>query len=107
MRNHLPGATLLGSAAAAAVLGFSVSAAKADLIINPNGAPGGISATAETVLNGGPGFPLNISGWISGAQLVAEVTGTYRFTFEGAGDAGNNNTFTSGSHTFTANGPGV
>ncbi len=113
MRNQLIGATFLGAAAAAGVLSLSVGAAKADIIINRNGAPGGVQATPETILNGGSGFPCtgcttNVAtfGWTSGAQLVADVTGTYQFTFVGAGDAANNNTFASAGHTFTANGPG-
>jgi len=84
----------------------SIGAAKADLIIDRNGNAGGVQAQSESVLNGGPGFPTTIFGYTSGAQLVADATGYYRFTFEGAGDAGNDNVFTSGSNTFTANGTG-
>src|SRR5271166_1837969 len=118
MRNQLIGATLLG---AAAVLG-SLGTAKADLIITTNGNAGGVPATPETPVNGGPGFPCNgcttnpvtTFGYTTPASLVAETTGNYLFTFEGAGNASNNNTFTStatgagnsGGGTFIANGIG-
>ena len=53
MRNHLIGATLLATAAA---LGW-VGTAHAGLIINPNGNTGGVQATNEPPVDGGPGFP--------------------------------------------------
>lgn len=102
MRTSLIRATILG---AATVLGWS-GVAQADLIIVPNGNGGGIQAQSETQLAGGPGFPLTLFGYTSGAILQADVTSWYDFTFEGAGDALSTNVFTSLGNTFTAVGPG-
>lgn len=96
------GASLL-LATATVVLGLSMSAANAAPIICgggcteivPNGNPGGVQATAEPVLDGGPGFPLNLFGYTSNAVLEFNHTdffgnpsgGTiFQFTFEGAGN---------------------
>jgi hypothetical protein len=100
-------------AAAAAILGLSASVANADLIINPNGNAGGIQATNEPPLDGSPGFPCTVCasnpvttfGYTSPAQLIAQTAGVYQFTFEGAGNAADVNTFTvTGGGTFTWNG---
>ncbi|MBV9016955.1 MAG: PEP-CTERM sorting domain-containing protein [Alphaproteobacteria bacterium] len=107
--------------AAAAVLGLSMSAVNAGPIvcaggcmeIVANGNPGGVQATAEPVLDGGPGFPLNLFGYTINATLEFDRTGfpfptstIFQFTFEGAGNAASTNTFTLAGHTFTAVGPG-
>jgi len=116
--------TKLLLATAVIVLGLSMSAANALPIvcpggcteIVPNGNPGGVQATAEPVLDGGPGFPLNLFGYTINAALEFNrtdnfgnpfPTGTiFQFTFEGAGNAAATNTFTLAGHTFTAVGPG-
>ena len=108
----------------AAALCLSASAANALPIICqggcteivPNGNPGGVQATAEPVLDGGPGFPLNLFGYTSNSILEFNrtdnfgnpfPTGTvFQFTFEGAGNTTATNTFTLAGHTFTAVGPG-
>ena len=79
---------------AGAALLASIGAANASLLIVPSTGAGGIQATGETVLDGGPGFPINIYGYIGPAYLQAVDTGYYQFTFEGAGTASNTNTFT-------------
>ena len=79
---------------AGAALLASIGAANASLLIVPSPSTGGIKATGETVLDGGPGFPINIYGYIGPAYLQAVDTGYYQFTFEGAGNAANTNTFT-------------
>jgi len=79
---------------AGAALLASIGVANASLLIVPNGGTGGIQATAETASDGGPGFPTNIYGYIGPAYLQAVDTGYYKFTFEGAGNASNTNTFT-------------
>ena len=91
---------------AGAALLASVGAASASLLIVPNGGTGGIQATAETVSDGGPGFPTNIHGYISPAYLQAVDTGYYKFTFEGSGNSAATNTFLEGATTFTSVGPG-
>jgi len=122
MRNQFVRASLLGATVAAAALGLSVSAAKADLIINPNGNPGGFQATNEPPVDGGPGFPCTVCtsnpvttfGYTNGvgtggaAQLRAGVAGNYTFIFEGAGNATNTNTFDGfaiATHSFTNSTP--
>src|SRR5215469_7580013 len=64
-------------------------------VIVPNGNPGGVQATAEPVLDGGPGFPLNLFGYTSNATFEFDNSnfgvpgggGTiFQFTFEGAGN---------------------
>lgn len=116
MRNHLIGATLLATAAA---LGW-VGTAHAGLIINPNGNTGGVQATNEPPVDGGPGFPcgtctsnpVTTFGYTAGAptpprtqqpaaSLIAQSADPYTFTFEGAGNATATNTFTFMGHTFT------
>ncbi len=85
-----------------------------NLTINPNGNAGGVQATPETPLDGSLGFPctgctsnpVTTYGYTSPANLVASVTGLYRFTLEGAGNTTLANTFTSAGHTFTVNPPG-
>ncbi len=98
---------------AIAVAGFAITA-NADLIIVPNQNPGGVQATPEKPLNGGPGFPcttctsnpVTTFGYTSSATLDAGVAGDYTFTFMGAGDTTLGNTFTIDGQTFTANPPG-
>ncbi len=67
------------------------TAAHASLSINPNGSLGGVSAQPETILDGGPGFPLNLFGYTDPA-LVVTKGGNYTFTLLGAGDAADVNT---------------
>ena len=109
LRTQLMGATFL---TVAALVPF---AANADLIITTNGGTGGTEATNEPPLNGGPGFPcgactsnpVTTFSYTDPAELVADATGLYEFTFEGAGNTVLANTFTSGGHTFGANPPGA
>ncbi len=91
---------------AGAALLASVAAANASLIIVPNGNAGGIQATTETALDGGPGFPTSLYGYVGSAYLQAADTGYYKFTFEGSGNSAATNTFTFGTTTFTSNPPG-
>jgi hypothetical protein len=99
----------------AAVLGLSMSAANAGLVINKNGNTGGVQATLETPLDGSPGFPCTVCtsnpvttfGYTAPASLIAQDAAYYTFTFEGAGNAAASNTFSFMSNTFTANPPGA
>jgi hypothetical protein len=97
--------------AAAAIMAFSIGGAQAGLVITNS--PGTDQAEAETISNGGPGFPTGVNGSYNGATLTADSAGLYSFTFIGAGNAGNTNTFTvtngslvSGTDLFTAVGTG-
>ena len=110
MKNWKALATVLSVATLLALAGT----ARADLIIqnatctgNAAGNTPPCTATPETILDGSPGFPLDLVGYNSPSLLVAQVAGDYRFTFEGAGDAGNTGTFTVLGNTFTAVGPGA
>jgi len=100
----------------AALFSLCTGVANAGLVIlNSNILGGGVQATAETALDGGPGFPcttcttaVTTYGYTSITTSTLNVVdpGTYQFTFEGAGDSLNSNTFTVAGQTFTANGPG-
>jgi hypothetical protein len=104
--------TVLGAAALIAVA--AIGTAKADLIIVANGTRGAGQAQNEPPLNGGPGFPcatctanpVPMVGLFDPAILVAETSGFYKFTFEGAGDAADVNsaniTFTTPTGDFAA-----
>jgi hypothetical protein len=112
----------MGSTVVAAIMTVAGGAANASLVITPNGNGGGVQATPETALNGGPGFPCSgctthnilTYGYTASAYLTAQTAGLYRFTFEGSGDSENTNTFTSsavagggtGSGSFISYGPG-
>jgi hypothetical protein len=75
------------SLAAAAVLA-TATAAQASLLITPNGAAG-----ANPTVEASTPYPTSIYGYEDGATLTALDTGTYLFTFDGAGDPSSTNTF--------------
>ena len=101
MRKRLIGATILGTGV---VLGFT-GTAKADLTVEPN--DGTAFTIAEAGGSGpGTGIPVGTMGYIGSANLVADVAGPYKFTYEGAGDSVDLNQFTVMGHTFCSQ-PGL
>lgn len=100
MRSRSMGLAILGAA-----MGLWTGTADAALIIVPNG--GAIdTAQAEPQLAGGTGFPIDLFGHQHPARLEVDSPGWYRFTYIGAGNAGNTNTFMIGANSFSAVGPG-
>ena len=119
--------------AAGLLLSFAASTAQAHLIIAPNGSTGGVQALPESQSAGGlgfpcttctaaasapgPGNPVTTFGYANtlgangsstnSAILSAGLAGLYKFTYEGAGNAANTNTFTAYGHTFANHGAGA